>query len=183
MNFILKEKYFEQKQVKPFACLQCDKGFSRKDHLKRHMMKVHGVGEVFEVILEKENEENVDDPMELTEVPEKKNVVVTVPVSTPALSELKDKRLPKMVLTLSFIQVYSKYFQGWLHQPAARGHLQQCRVRLAAPGHPRAETAGGSDEGGAQTLPDPPLYLGQWALQQGDQGNQGGREGPAERGQ
>ena len=92
--------------MKPFACLQCDKGFSRKDHLKRHMMKVHGVGEVFEVILEKENEENVDDPMELTEVPEKKNVVVTtVPVPTPALSELKDKRLPKMVLIISL-----KYF-------------------------------------------------------------------------
>ena len=86
-------------KVKPFACLQCDKGFSRKDHLKRHMMKVHGFGDIFEVILEKENdEEDVDDPMELREVTtEKENLLVTVPVPSSGVSELTDKRMPKMV--------------------------------------------------------------------------------------
>ena len=91
-------------KVKPFACLQCHKGFSRKDHLKRHMLRVHGVGEVFEVLIEKETEENVDDPMELA-VEEEENLLVTVPVTTnsttttttPVVSELMDKRMPKMV--------------------------------------------------------------------------------------
>ena len=94
-------------KVKPFACLQCHRGFSRKDHLKRHMLRVHGVGEVFEVIIEKETEETVDDPMELAqeeeeeekEEEEENNLLVTVPVpaTAPAVSELKDKRMPKMV--------------------------------------------------------------------------------------
>ena len=86
-------------KVKPFACLQCDKGFSRKDHLKRHMVKVHSVGEVFEVIVENNNEkaememedgENVDDPMELSEL--------TVPGSEEkANTVMNDIRMPKIV--------------------------------------------------------------------------------------
>ena len=86
-------------KVKPFACLQCDKGFSRKDHLKRHMVKVHSVGEVFEVIVENNNEkaememeegENVDDPMELSELTEPGS-------EEKASTVMKDIRMPKIV--------------------------------------------------------------------------------------
>ena len=96
----LERHQFTHSKVKPFACLQCDKGFSRKDHLKRHMMKLHGVGELYEVVIEKENEESADDPMELAEEEEEeeKDLLVTVPApATPVVSELDDKRMPKMV--------------------------------------------------------------------------------------